>query len=217
MDNPIQQYWQKRLGDLKVALEKNNFAVFLAADKADAKRVVLEEILPGLGARTVAWGGSMTFMGSGLYEYFKNSSDYEVLDTFDKTLPRPEVMERRRQALLVDLFFTGTNAVTDGGQLVNLDMQGNRVAAITHGPRNVVLLIGRNKLVPDLESAFHRIKNYVAPINTMRLGMKTPCAKTSVCEECASPERICNSWVITEKSFPKGRTRIVLINEDLGL
>jgi hypothetical protein len=217
VENPLNQYWQKRLGDLKIALEKNNFTVFLANGKADVKKVVQEEILPGMGAKTVSWGGSMTFMASGLYDFFKNSPEYEVVDTLDKTIPRPELVERRRQALLVDLFFTGTNAITETGQLVNLDMQGNRVAAITHGPRNVVLLIGRNKLVPDLETAFLRIKNYVAPINAMRLGMKTPCAKTSTCEECESPERICNSWVITEKSFPKGRTRIVLINEDLGL
>jgi L-lactate utilization protein LutB len=217
VENPITTYWQKRLGELKIALEKNNFSVFLATDTAEAKKVVQEEILPGLNAKTVSFGGSMTFMASGLYDFFKKSPDYEVLDTFDKTIPRPEMVERRRQALLVDLFFTGTNAITEEGQLVNLDMQGNRVAAITHGPRNVVLLVGRNKLVPDLEAAFSRIKNYVAPTNTMRLGMKTPCAASSYCEECSSPERICNSWVITEKSFPKGRTRVVLINEDLGL
>jgi L-lactate utilization protein LutB len=216
MENPVTTYWQKRLGELKTTLEKNNFAVFLANDAADAKKVVQEEILPGMDAKTVSWGGSMTFMVSGLYDFFKSSPAYQVLDTFDKTVPRSEMVERRRQALLVDLFFTGTNAITEGGQLVNLDMQGNRVAAITHGPRHVVLLVGRNKLVPDLEAAFARIKNYAAPVNTMRLGMKTPCAVTSFCEECVSPERICNSWVITEKSFPKGRTRIILINEDLG-
>ncbi|MFH0727336.1 MAG: lactate utilization protein [Pseudomonadota bacterium] len=217
MENPITTYWQKRLNELKVALEKNNFSVFLANDTAEARRIVQEQILPGLDAKTVSFGGSMTFMATGLYDFFKTSPDYQVLDTFDKTIPRPEMVERRRQALLVDLFFTGTNAITEGGQLVNLDMQGNRVAAITHGPRNVVLLVGRNKLVADLEAAFARIKNYVAPVNTMRLGMKTPCVATSYCEECASPERICNSWVITEKSFPKGRTRIILVNEDLGL
>lgn len=217
MENPITTYWQKRLSDLKTVLEKNNFSVFLADDTAAAKKVVQEEILPGMDVKTVSFGGSMTLMASGLYDFFKSSPAYQVLDTFDKTIARPEMMERRRQALLVDLFITGTNAVTEGGQLVNLDMQGNRVAAITHGPQNVVLLVGRNKLVADLEAAFARIKNYVAPVNTMRLGMKTPCAITSFCEECASPERICNSWVITEKSFPKGRTRIVLINEDLGL
>jgi len=96
-------------------------------------------------------------------------------------------------------------------------MQGNRVAGITFGPRNVIILAGRNKVVPDIEDAMMRVKNYVAPANAMRLNMKTPCVKTSICEECRSPDRICNTWTITEKSLPKARIKIVLINENLGL
>ena len=78
-------------------------------------------------------------------------------------------------------------------------------------------MIGRNKLVADLEEAMLRIKDYVAPTNSMRLDKKTPCVKTGFCEECQSTDRICNSWTITEKSFPKGRVKVVLINQDLGL
>jgi len=115
------------------------------------------------------------------------------------------------------LLITGTNAVTETGMLVNLDMLGNRVAALTFGPKDVIVLVGRNKIVADLEEAMMRIKNYAAPANVQRLGMKTPCAKTSYCEECKSKDRICNTWTITEKSFPKGRVKVVLINEDLGL
>jgi len=126
-------------------------------------------------------------------------------------------MEKRRAALLVDLFIMGTNAITQEGELVNLDMIGNRVGGLIFGPKNVVILVGRNKIVPDLEAAMGRIKNYVAPINTKRLGKKTPCVKTSYCEECQSEERICNAWTIIQKSFPKKRVKVVLINEDLGL
>jgi hypothetical protein len=139
-----------------------------------------------------------------------------VIDPYDKSISSEEILERRRQSLLVDLFLSGTNAVTEAGQLVNLDMIGNRIASITFGPKNVIVFIGRNKIVPDLESAMFRIKNYAAPVNTMRLGKKTPCAKTSYCEECKSPDRICNTWTITEKSFPRGRVKIVLINEEFG-
>ena len=117
---------------------------------------------------------------------------------------------------MVDLFFTSTNAVTESGHLVNLDMIGNRIAALTFGPRFVVVLVGRNKIVPDLENAWDRIKNYAAPVNCMRLEKKTPCQATSYCQDCSGPERICNTWTITEKSFPKNRVKIVLINEDLG-
>ena len=107
--------------------------------------------------------------------------------------------------------------MTEEGQLVNLDMIGNRIGALTFGPKSVVVLVGRNKIVADVEEAMYRIKNFVAPANAMRLDMKTPCVKTSYCEECSSPKRICNTWTITEKSFPKGRVKVVLINEELGL
>ena len=96
-------------------------------------------------------------------------------------------------------------------------MIGNRVGALTFGPKHVIVFVGRNKIVPDLDTAMWRIKDFAAPANAMRLDCKTPCVKTSECADCNSPGRICNSWTITEKSFPKGRVTVVLINEDLGL
>jgi L-lactate utilization protein LutB len=217
MDKPVDNYWSKRLEDLKKALEENNFEVFLADNAAQASDIVREEILPKTGANSVSWGGSMTFLDTGLYKAIKENSDLEVLDTFDKNISPEENLERRRQSLLADLFITGTNAVTETGQLINLDMIGNRVGAITFGPKNVVILLGRNKIVGDLDEALYRVKNYAAPTNAMRLDKKTPCVKTSYCEECKSPDRICNYWTITEKSFPKGRIKVILINEDMGL
>ena len=217
MDKPIEHFWQKRLQDLKVALEANNFEVYLADDKAQAADLVLGSLLPESGAKSISWGGSMTFVGSGLYDALKDRTDLEVIDGIDKDASDEVKTERRRQALLVDLYIAGTNAVTEEGQLVNLDMIGNRIGALTFGPKTVVVLVGRNKVVADVEEAMYRIKNYAAPTNAMRLDMKTPCVKTSYCEECSSPKRICNTWTITEKSFPKGRIKVVLINEDLGL
>ncbi|MGD8513190.1 MAG: lactate utilization protein [Deltaproteobacteria bacterium] len=216
MEKPIENYWKGRLVGVKQALERNNFEAFLADNAAKAKEVVQKEILPKTGAQSVSWGGSLTFTSSGLYDAINNHPDLEVLDVFDKQRSDEEKSELRRQALLVDLFITGTNAVTETGKLVNLDMYGNRIAAITFGPKNVVILVGRNKIVPDVEEAMFRIKNYAAPINAMRLDKKTPCVKTSYCEDCKSADRICNTWTITEKSFPKGRVKIVLINEDVG-
>ncbi len=216
MENPMENYWKKRLEMLKDALEKNHFGVYVAANVGEARRYVMESLIPGKGVKTVSWGGSATFVQTGLYDVLKSSVQLDILDTYDKNFSPEEGLERRRRALLTDLYLTGTNAVTEDGCLVNLDMIGNRVAAITFGPKHVVILVGRNKLVPDLESAMNRIKNYAAPVNTMRLDKKTPCTATSVCADCNSPDRICNTWVITEKSFPKGRITVVLINEDLG-
>jgi len=217
MSNAIDKYWWIKMSDLKVALEANNFEVFLANNAEEARKLVMEEIVPATGALSISWGGSMTFIDTGLYDALKNCAGMEVLDTYDKSVPREDILERRRKALLTDLFFTGTNAVTEAGQLVNLDMIGNRVGAIAFGPKHVVIVVGRNKIVSDLEEAMSRIRDYVAPANAIRLGMETPCAKTSFCEECKSADRICNTWTITEKSFPKGRIKLVIINEDMGI
>ncbi|WP_319542604.1 lactate utilization protein [uncultured Pseudodesulfovibrio sp.] len=216
MDKPIETYWDLNLRDLKQQLTKNGFDVYMVDSANAAKNVVMDEILPEIQPKSVSWGGSMTLAATGLYELLRDSDEYEALDTWDKTLSNDEKTELRRQALLVDCFFCSTNAVTEEGHLVNLDMIGNRTGAITFGPKNVVILVSRNKLVPDLQRAMDRIKEYVAPVNTMRLDMKTPCVKTGYCMDCDSPQRICNVWTITERSFPKGRIKVVLINDDLG-
>jgi len=217
MEKAVQIYWEKHLAELKKTLEENRFEVFVAADAKEAGKIVLEEILPKLAPKSVAWGGSATFTATGLYEVLKNRKDLKVVDQYQKNLTPEQSIEIRRQELLVDLFFTGANAVTEDGQLVNLDGTGNRVAALTFGPKNVIVLAGRNKVMPDLESAMVRVKNFAAPANAIRLEKQTPCAKTAYCEDCSGPGRICNTWTITEKSNPKGRIKVILINEDLGL
>ena len=178
----------------------------------------METIIPKIKLRRAAWGDSLTLRATGILEELKQNPTVEFIETFAADVSRAEIMERRRQALLADLFLTGSNAVTETGQLVNLDMVGNRVGAITFGPEHVILLVGRNKIVTDIEAAMRRIKNYAAPLNALRHShFKTPCRKTACCRDCHSPDRICNTWVITEKSFPIGRIKIVLINQNLGL
>ncbi|MHC1727762.1 MAG: lactate utilization protein [Syntrophobacteraceae bacterium] len=216
MNKPIDNFWSVRLGNLKEVLEANNFEVHIAENIEAAKKAG-REILSRVGAKSVSWGGSMTFVQTGLYQELKDLPGLDILDTYEQGVAPEEMIERRRRALLVDLFITGSNAVTETGKLVNLDMTGNRVAGITFGPRNVLIFVGRNKVVPDIEDAMLRIKNFAAPTNAMRLDKKTPCMKTSICEECRGPDRICNTWTITEKSFPKGRIKVILINDDLGL
>lgn len=217
MDQPLEHYWSLRLADVKTALEANNFEVHLADTVEDARRIVLDRILPATGAKSVSWGGSITVAATGLYAALKARSDLEMIDTLDLQPSLAEKWERRRRAFLVDLFITGTNALTEEGQLVNLDMWGNRVAAISFGPNHVVIIVGRNKIAASIDDAMFRVKNLAAPANAIRLDKKTPCAKTAVCEECKSPDRICNAWSITEKSYPKGRIKVVLVNQDLGL
>jgi L-lactate utilization protein LutB len=217
MSSPTDVYYTKRLEQLAEALRSNHFRAHVVPDLDAARALVLEKILPESGAKTVSYGGSMTLVASGLPEALAQTPGLTVIDTMDRTLSPEQAYERRRQALLVDLFLTGTNAVTEDGVLVNLDMIGNRACAIAFGPKQAVVLVGRNKLVPDLTSAVQRIKEIAAPANAIRLSKKTPCTISSRCEDCGSPERICNVWTITEKSFPRGRITVICINQDLGL
>jgi len=216
MPSPIDVYWQLRLESVAKELKANSFEVFLAQTAAEAGELILKTLIPKIKPKVVSWGGSMTIGATGVTEAILKKGTFTVINPYEAGIKPEESYERRRQGLLADLFITGTNALTEQGQLVNLDATGNRVGAINFGPKNVILAIGRNKIVPDLETAFNRVKDVAAPINAIRLGRKTPCVSTAVCQDCKSPDRICNVWTVTEKSFPKGRIRIVLINQDLG-
>ena len=217
MQTPTQKFWGLRLQSCKAALEKNNFEAFIAPTPADAGQIVLNQILPQIDVNSVSWGDSLTFLESRILEFFKEDPAFDLIETFDERVPRAEIIERRRTALLCDLFFSGTNAVVESGMLVNLDMIGNRVGGMVFGPRWVVVMVGRNKIVSDLEQAMARIKDLAAPANAIRHEQKTPCVKTAYCMDCSSPARICNVWTIHEKSYPKGRIKVILINQDLGL
>jgi hypothetical protein len=217
MDQPVQHYWKLRLEAVQKSLQRNHFEAHVVDNIHQAGKLALEQIIPGTGARSLSWGGSMTYLATGVYQRLKDSETLQIVDTYDKNCSAEQTLELRRQALLVDLFITGTNALTEKGQLVNLDMFGNRVAALTFGPRHVLLFIGRNKIVRDIDAAIKRIKRFSAPANAMRLDKQTPCVSSGRCQECSTPDRICNTWTITEKSFPKGRIKVVLVNEDLGL
>jgi hypothetical protein len=125
-------------------------------------------------------------------------------------------MALRRQGLSADVMIASSNAITLDGKLVNLDGMGNRVAAMTFGPEKVILVVGVNKIVPDLDSAIARVKHYAAPVNSIRLGFKNPCEETGLCADCKSPKRICNMWSIIEGHMIKDRIHVKLVGEDLG-
>lgn len=216
MHEAIKEHRAIRLKGVAEALRSNNFEVHVAEDLAAARGVVLDTILPAVNPASASWGGSKTLIASGVLEALQEREGLELIVPFEPGVSREELHERRRRALLVDLFFLGTNAVTEDGRLVNLDMWGNRVGALHFGPNHVVVLVGANKIVPDLDEAMWRIKDYAAPVNSRALGKKTPCAKTAICMDCNSPDRICNVWTITEKSLPKQRIKVVLINEECG-
>ena len=200
------------------ALRHNHFEVFFAHNTAEASAIFFRDIFPGLQVETVSWGDSETMKATGVLNELRKNPELSVIDSFAPGMSRKQKIYWRRQALLTDLFLTGSNALTQKGQLVNLDMIGNRVGGITFGPKHVVLFIGINKIAANLEEAMHRVRTIAAPRNAIRHeGFRTPCHKTGVCMDCNSPDRICNVWTITEKSYPAGRIKVILIGEELGL
>ena len=115
-----------------------------------------------------------------------------------------------------DVFLMSSNAITEDGQLFNIDGTGNRVAALCYGPRNVIVVAGMNKVAPDLDSAVKRARNEAAPPNCIRLGLDTPCTKLGKCADCSSPDCICCQFLITRRSRVKGRIHVILVGQDLG-
>ncbi|MDR1870532.1 MAG: lactate utilization protein [Deltaproteobacteria bacterium] len=210
-----QKYDDILLSSVQKVLEKRYFAVTRRPTLAEAVDFILEELVTP-EVKSVGFGGSASVGGSDLLARLKSVDGLNVIDRNDPSLSPSERSELSRKSLLVDLFIASANALTLDGEVVNLDKFGNRVAAITFGPLKVALIIGRNKIVRNLEAAKSRVKNQAAPMNAMRLEIPTPCAQTGHCQDCQGPSRICGVWSIVERSFPQGRIHIILVNEELG-
>lgn len=217
MTTPLHEFWNKKLEKVRTALVSKGFTASVAQNAEEARAMFLNDILPKMQPETIAFGGSVTFMDElGLADILRSQETLTVIDAYTPGMTPEQGYEIRRRSLLTDLFITGTNALVSDGTLVNLDGTGNRVAAITFGPKYVVLFVGRNKIVESLDEAFSRVRALAAPANAVRLKRRTPCAATGVCSDCNSPERICNQWGVVVRCSPANRIHVVLINDDLG-
>lgn len=199
-------------------LINNGFEVLVAPNVQEAGIIVrskIEEINPD----SVSFGDSITLYATGTIDWLRSKNRYCFIDTFEKNVRFKELIERRRQALVCHTFMTGVNAISaSDGALHWLDMIGNRIAPIAFGPRKIIIVAGRNKVVETPEDAYSRIREIAAPRNVARHeGMKTPCSITGKCSDCSSPDRICNERLILHKCHPKGRITLILIDEVLGL
>ena len=155
---------------------------------------------------------------TGIVGWLRGDGRWKLLDGFDPAMSYPERLEIRRQALMSDLFITGVNAISMEGSLHWLDKVGNRIAPVAFGPRKVVIVAGRNKIVADRAQAEDRIRTIAAPQNVARHpGFRTPCARTGVCSDCNSPDRVCNTRMEMLRCWPAGRVLVVLIDQELGL
>lgn len=192
-------------------LKQNNFNACYVSSKQEAVQAVLA--LANSGDK-VAFGGSMTVKELELSAALK-AHGCEILSV--KSGISPEAMDKRRQHLTADLYIVGSNAVTMDGELVNTDSIGNRVGGMLFGPKRIVLVIGLNKLVKDINAGMERVKMVAAPQNCILFDRPTPCAKLGYCVNCNSPERICNITTIMHKAPRGADIHVILVGESLGM
>ena len=189
-------------------LQSRNMSGYWASDREEALRIALELIPEG---GSVTMGGAMSAHEIGLVEAVKNGN-YRFIDR--------DAMADKRAAMLAaydaDVFLASCNAITEDGVLVNIDGNANRVSAIAQGPKKVVMIVGMNKVCPDVDAAMKRARNVAAPINAQRFGLSTPCAKTGACMNCKSPDTICCQFLITRYSRHTERIHVILVNDSLG-
>jgi len=184
-----------------------------AANAAQAREEIVGMIPRGA---KVYRCGSMSTVGIALWERIAQVPGVEIIDPYQPGLSPEKAMEVRRQGMIADVMIASTNAITLDGKLVNLDATGNRVAAMCFGPKKVILVVGMNKVAPDLDTAMARVKHYAAPVNVIRAGFNNPCKEDGLCIDCKSPQRICNMWSIIEGHMIKDRIHVKLVGENLG-
>ena len=204
-------------------LKRNKMAAYYVDTKEEACELVKSLINKG---DVISSGGSVTLKQTGVYDII-TSSDYNYLDRSAPGITREEVEEVYRKTFCADAFFTSSNAVTENGELYNVDGNSNRVAAILYGPKSVVVVCGINKLVKNIDEAIYRVKTKAAPPNTVRLGIETPCAKTGecislkkdnpeMCEGCYGDGRICCNYVVCAQQRHVNRIKVIIIGEEYG-
>lgn len=194
------------------ALNKNNMNGYLVKDEYELKEKLKELINDG---DKVAFGGSMSIIETGVIDFLR-SGNYDLLDRYKDGLNRKDIIKIYKEAFLSDCYIASSNAVTEDGELYNVDGNGNRVAAMLYGPEKVILICGVNKIVKNVEEAIKRNREYSAPINSKRLNRKTPCSKVGYCMNCRSEERICNEYTLIRRQNNKDRIHVIFLNEDLG-
>ena len=205
------KYYDKRGAILVKNLKSRHFDAYYCSTKEEALEKALSLIPAGA---SVGWGGCVSCQQIGLLDAIR-AGDYKALDR-DKCNTPEERDNLMHQCLLADTFLTGANAISLDGQMVNIDGNGNRVAAIIYGPRQVIVVAGMNKVVDTLDAAITRARTVAAPINQQRFGLPNPCTATGSCADCKSETCICNHIVVTRHCRPVGKIKFILVGEDLG-
>lgn len=209
--NPIEIRNEKAAGKVIKNLARRNIEAFYCPTAREAVEKLLEMIPQG---SSVTWGGSMSIRDIGIPAALADAGKYEVYDR-DKAPDRAAATEIYLKAFSCDYYLSSANAITEDGVIVNIDGTGNRVAAITFGPRNVIFVIGMNKLTQNVDAALARARSLAAPVNTARFDIQTPCKLDGVCHNCLSDDCICN-YIHYLRHSPKGKHKVILVGESIG-
>ena len=215
MPSPIGTRNSKAGEKLVDVFNKHGFETSYFDTKEAAFRKAMTYITP---EDVVSWGGCQSAMDIGLIKELRAGAAegrYKVIDRDTAGSPE-ERMELMRRALLCDVYIGGANALSETGELVNIDGNGNRVAAMTFGPKSVIVIASLSKVMPDLDSAMKRARFVASPINMQRFGLKTPCSANGLCADCSSPDRICNYFQVIARSKPAGKIKLILVGETVG-
>lgn len=202
-------------------LAKNNMKPYFVETKEEVLPLIKTLIHKG---ESISHGGSETLKEIGAIDFFKNGG-YDYIDR--SGLEGEDIRNAYIRAFGCDTYFTSSNAVTQNGELYNVDGNSNRVACIVYGPRQVIVIVGINKIVDNIDDAINRVKTQAAPPNTKRLSCKTPCSVTGkcisldrdnpmMCDGCQSEQRICCNYVVSAKQRHKDRIKVIIVNENLG-
>lgn len=193
-------------------LRRRNMEAFYCPTAQDAVAQVQALIADG---SSVTWGGSMTIRDMGLPQALRERGTLEVLDR-DMVEDAQEKRQMYLKAFSADVYLSSANAISEDGVIVNIDGNGNRVAAITWGPRMVIFVIGLNKVAATVQDAISRARSTASPINAQRFDISTPCHNDGVCHNCNSPESICSYIHLLRNSRNGNRHKVVLVGENLG-
>ncbi|KEZ87048.1 membrane protein [Clostridium sulfidigenes] len=212
MDNNTLWYMEKRIDRTIKNLNRRNMDGLFVKDKNELI-TLLKKLIDDNS--TVGVGDSMTLFETGVIDFLRKG-DYVFLDKYRDGITSEEKKEIYLKNFSANTFMCSTNALTEDGELYNIDGNGSRVAPMLYGPKQVILVAGINKIVKDIEEAEKRVRNYAAPIDARRLNKDTPCTTLGYCVDCKSTNRICNDFTIIRGQFIKNRIKVIIVGEQLG-
>lgn len=212
MNEIVKWFYETMVNESIRNLKKHDFEAFFVWDRLAACEEILKRVPKD---KTLGIGGSVTIREIGIIDRFKRQGNI-IYDHWQEGLSKEESLKIRKAQQSSDVYLTSANAITLNGEIINIDGFCNRISTMTFGPKEVVFVVGKNKLVRDVKEGIERIKNISAPMNSRRFGADTPCAKLGRCTDCNSPQRICRGILILERRPFATKMLVIIVMEDLG-